>query len=78
MYRTLTYGFGMMMPQHWMVPKQKYAVIHYIREHYLRQRNRSQWSEINDAYLAALPTGSSLGPEPSTIAPGIRWIMVQR
>ncbi len=69
MYRTLTYGFGMMMPQHWMVPKQKYAVIHYIREHYLRQRNRSQWSEINDAYLAALPTGSSLGPEPSTIDP---------
>ncbi len=69
MYRTLTYGFGMMMPQHWMVPKQKYAVIHYIRESYLKQRNRSQWTEINDAYLAALPEGNTFGPEPSTIDP---------
>ena len=69
MYRTLTYGFGMMMPQHWMVPKQKYAAIHYIREHYLQQHNRSQWSDVSDAYLASLPKGDSLGPEPSTIDP---------
>ncbi len=67
MYRTLTYGFGMMTPQHWMVPKQKYAVIHYIRDHYLRQRNPSQWNEINAAYLASLPKGDSIGPEPSSI-----------
>ncbi len=59
----------MMTPQHWMVPKQKYAVIHYIRHHYLRERNPSQWTELNEAYLAALPKGDSLGPEPSSIAP---------
>ncbi len=69
MYRTMTYGFGMMMPQHWMVPKQKYAVIHYIRDHYLREHNRSQWTEISDAYLASLPKGDTLGPEPSSIDP---------
>ena len=69
MYRTMTYGFGMMTPQHWMVPKQKYAVIHYIRQHYLRDRNPSQWTDINEAYLAALPKGDSLGPEPSSIDP---------
>ena len=28
MYRTLTYGFGLMTPQSWMVPSQKYDVIH--------------------------------------------------
>jgi putative heme-binding domain-containing protein len=32
MYQTLTRGFGMMVPQSWMVPEQKYDVIHYIRE----------------------------------------------
>ncbi len=29
MYQTLTHGFGMMTPQTWMVPEQKYDVIHY-------------------------------------------------
>ena len=32
MYQTLTRGFGQMAPQTWMVPEQKYDVIHYIRE----------------------------------------------
>ncbi len=67
MYRTLTYGYGMMTPQHWMVPRQKYAVIHYIRDKYLKTRNPSQWSEISETYLASVPTGDSLGPEPSEI-----------
>ena len=36
MYQTLTRGFGLMTPQTWMVPRQKYDVIHYIREAYLK------------------------------------------
>ncbi len=36
MYQTLTHGFGMMNPQRWMVPQQKYEVIHYIREHFFK------------------------------------------
>jgi putative heme-binding domain-containing protein len=31
-YQTLTHGYGLMVPQVWMVPSQKYEVIHYIRE----------------------------------------------
>ncbi len=39
MYQTLTLGFGQMPPQTWMVPVQKYDVIHYIREEYLKAAN---------------------------------------
>ena len=28
MYRTLTKGFNLMVPQNWMTPEQKYQVIH--------------------------------------------------
>ena len=39
MYRTLTVGFGQMAAQTWMVPQQKYDVIHYIREAYFKRDN---------------------------------------
>jgi len=68
-YQTLTRGFGMMVAQTWMVPKQKYDVIHYIREAYLKRDNPSQYSEADAAYLASLPTGDTRGPEPSNIVP---------
>ncbi|XZE20945.1 DUF6797 domain-containing protein [Pirellulaceae bacterium SH449] len=67
MYRTLTHGFGQMTPQTWMVPIQKYDVIHYIRETYLRTHNPSQFTEVDANYLATLPKGDTLGPEPRTI-----------
>lgn len=69
MYRTLTHGFGLMPPQTWMVPSQKYDVIHYIRETYLRDDNPSQWKEIDGAYLVGLPRGDTRGPDPSVIEP---------
>ena len=69
MYRTLTHGFGLMAPQTWMVPSQKYDVIHYIRETYLRGRNPAQWVAVDAAYLQRLPTGDTRGPEPSQIVP---------
>jgi putative heme-binding domain-containing protein len=69
MYRTLTRGFGMMTAQSWMVPSQKYDVIHYIREAYLRPFNPSQYVTVDDAYLAALPKGDTRGPAPSAIEP---------
>ena len=71
MYQTITRGFGFMTPQSWMVPRQKYEVIHYIREAYLRPRNPSQLAAIDAAYLARLPKGTTLGPEPSNIEP---WV----
>ena len=69
MYRTLTHGFGLMVPQTWMVPRQKYDVIHYIRETYVKPRNASQYIAVNDSYLSALPKGDTLGPEPVEYAP---------
>ncbi len=71
MYQTLTHGGGMMLPQTWMVPQQKYDVIHYIREHFLREHNPDQYVATTDKYLASLPGGSSRGPEPEVIEP---WI----
>ena len=44
MYQTLTHGGGLMVPQTWMVPQQKYDVIHYIREHFLREKNPAQYA----------------------------------
>ncbi|MEO2035362.1 MAG: DUF6797 domain-containing protein [Planctomycetaceae bacterium] len=67
MYRTLTHGFGFMVAQTWMVPQQKYDVIHYIRETWLKQYNPSQYAELDDDYLARLPRGNTRGPEPAAM-----------
>lgn len=69
MYQTLTRGFGMMVPQAWMVPQQKYDAIHYIREAYLKKRNPAEYFKPTPEYLAGLPTGTTIGPEPSNIFP---------
>jgi mono/diheme cytochrome c family protein len=54
MYLTLTKGFGQMVPQPQYTTAQKYAVIHYIRETFLRPHNPSQFKDID---LASLPRG---------------------
>lgn len=69
MYKTLTHGFGLMVPQAWMVPKQKYDVIHYIRENYVRENRQQQYVAVTDAYLDGLPEGNTFGPEPVEYAP---------
>ena len=69
MYQTLTHGFGMMVAQRWMVPQQKYDVIHYIRENYLRGEQASAYAALTDSYLDRLPTGDQRGPEPSSYEP---------
>jgi mono/diheme cytochrome c family protein len=71
LYQTLTHGFAVMTPQTWMVPEQKYDVIHYIRETYLKTHNRDQYAKVDEAYLAGLPRGKSRGPRPSNIEP---WV----
>ncbi len=70
-YQTLTRGYGKMMPQTWMVPQQKYDVIHYIRQTFFNDRNPSLYTSIDESYLAALPEGTEFGPEPSEIEP---WV----
>ena len=62
LYRTLTRGYGLMAPQTWMVPRQKYDLIHYLREAYLKPHNTTQHAKADDGYLAKLPRGKSRRP----------------
>lgn len=71
LYQTLTRGYGMMAPQTWMVPRQKYDVIHYLRETYLKPNNPAQFAKVDDAYLSKLPKGTTFGPAPVKVEP---WI----
>ncbi|QXD24454.1 c-type cytochrome [Opitutia bacterium ISCC 51] len=64
MYQTITRGWRLMAPQAQLVPQDKYAVIHYIRSHYLKEYNPDQHFEVNDAYLETLPKGTEMGPKP--------------
>lgn len=71
LYRTLTHGYNQMAPQTWMVPRQKYDVIHYLREAYLKPHNPAQYSKADDAYFAKLPAGKKgeFGPAPASVDP---------
>ena len=60
MYATLTKGFGQMTAQPQYTTAQKYAVVQYIRETFLRPHNKSQYTEITPAYLASLPRGMTI------------------
>ena len=57
MYLTLTKGYNQMVAQPQYTTAQKYAVIQYIRETFLRPHNPTQLTEITPAYLASLPKG---------------------
>jgi putative heme-binding domain-containing protein len=69
LYRTLTHGYNQMAPQSWMVPRQKYDVVHYLREAHLKPHNPSQYPKADDAYLSKLPKGTTFGPAPSNVDP---------
>ena len=68
MYRTLTKGFNQMVPQNWMTPEQKYQVIHYIREEFLKDANPTQYKKVDDAYLAGIEKETVAGPAPQSRA----------
>ena len=69
MYETLTRGYGLMPPQVNLSPQEKYEVIHFIREEFIREDNPDQYFEVTDAYKAALPKGDTLGPAPRPYKP---------
>ena len=58
MYLTLTHGNGLMGPQTWMEPRERYDVIHYIREKFMEPM-RKDLKRIDATYLASLPKGIS-------------------
>jgi mono/diheme cytochrome c family protein len=65
LFSTLTRGFGQMMALPQYTPEDRYAVIHYIREVYLRELNPSQYTPIDPVYLASLPRALASAPKPS-------------
>lgn len=68
-YQTLTRGFGLMAPQLQLTPQEKYEVIHFIREAFIKEQNPSQYFEVTESWLAGLPKGDSLGPDPKPYQP---------
>jgi len=67
LYQTLTKGYGLMVAQPWMTPRQKYDVIHYIRETFLKKDNPKQYKMLHADYLAKLPVGLGMGPDKVTM-----------
>ncbi|MBM3846883.1 MAG: cytochrome C oxidase Cbb3 [Verrucomicrobia bacterium] len=63
MYVTLTKGFGQMVPQGQYTTAQKYSVIQYIRETFLRPDNPSQYFKVTPEFISALPRGLARGEE---------------
>jgi Cytochrome C oxidase, cbb3-type, subunit III len=63
MYLTLTHGYGQMVAQPQYTTAQKYAVIQYIREVFLRPHNPSQLSNVD---LPSLPRGLTRGIKEQT------------
>jgi glucose/arabinose dehydrogenase/mono/diheme cytochrome c family protein len=55
LYKTITRGFKNMPSQSWMTPEQRYDVIYFIRETFLKKLNPSQLTKIDLAYLDSLP-----------------------
>jgi cytochrome c5 len=68
-YQTLTKGYATMPPQLNLVPQQKYDVIHFIREAYLKEDNAAEYVDIDTNYLNSLPKGNSVGPEAKKFEP---------
>ena len=52
-----------------LTPREKYDVITYIREAYVREDNPDQYFNTSVGYLASLPKGTSKGPEPKPYHP---------
>jgi cytochrome c5 len=68
-YQTLTRGYGSMPPQVNLTPVEKYDIINYLRESFLKADNPNQYVNLDSAYLASLPDGTATGPEPKEFKP---------
>ncbi len=69
LYQTVTKGIGSMPPQLTLTPQEKYDVIAFIREEFVKDSNPEQYFKVSQGYLAGLPKGSSRGPEPKPYHP---------
>ena len=60
MLLTLTRGAGLMTPMQQLSPKERYQVIHFIREVLMKPTNPAYFA-VNDEYLSSLPKGTRDG-----------------
>ncbi|MCA9030169.1 MAG: c-type cytochrome, partial [Planctomycetaceae bacterium] len=60
MLKTLTRGAGLMSPMQHLTPRERYQVIHFIREEFMKPNN-PVYEPVTDAYLVGLPKGSDDG-----------------
>lgn len=67
MYNTLTHGYNQMTAQPWMTPTQKYDVIHYLRETFLKNDRPQNYTPVDETYLAGLPRGIGVGSTKATL-----------
>ena len=65
MWRTLTDGYKDMPVQDWLRPDQRYDVVHYLREEFLKDENPGQHYEVTEAWLNTLPRGTIRRPPPT-------------
>lgn len=61
MYQTVSRGFVAMPPQVTLTPREKYDVIHYIRQKFIKDKNEDEYFSTTPGYLAGLPKGTSRG-----------------
>ena len=54
MFQTLTKGNGLMGPQTWMTPQERYDAIHYIREKFMKPMH-PKYKALTSEYLDGLP-----------------------
>lgn len=57
MFQTLEKGYGQMVAQPQYSATERYDVIHYIREHFMKGRADGSYGELDEAYLKLLPRG---------------------
>ena len=62
MFRTLTDGNGLMGPQTWMTPRERYDVIHFIRDQFMKPLHPG-FKPLAPEYLAGLPKAEAAAPE---------------
>ncbi len=62
MFMTLTRGNGLMAAMSHLTPKERYQVVHYIREQFMKPSN-SDYFQVSSEYLSGLPKGTKDGTE---------------
>ena len=66
MFLTLSRGGGLMAPMSHLTPKERYQVVYYIREAFMKGSNPS-YVPVDEEYLAGLPEGSDSGETLPTV-----------